>query len=88
MTLEEFEIGFMRDLHPEREAAIWCSIAGAWAAYHEKHLDGFEQDEEEEKKLIAALILISAGVQNPEALEVSADVGRQLLECYDGLVGE
>ena len=54
MTLEEFEIGFMRDLHPEREAAIWCSIAGAWAAYHEKHLHGFEQDEEEEKKLIAA----------------------------------
>jgi hypothetical protein len=60
----------------------------AWASYHEKHLDGFEQDEEEEKKLVGALILISAGVEDPEALEVPADVGRRLLECYAGLAGE
>jgi len=30
MTLEQFEIGFMRDMHPERELAIWCSITKAW----------------------------------------------------------
>ena len=25
-TLEQFEIGFMRDMHPESEVAVWCSI--------------------------------------------------------------
>lgn|GEM_PF-2750948 len=87
-TLEQFEIGFMRDMHPEREVAIWCSIAGAWAAYHEKYLEGFEQDEETEKKLIGALLLISAGVEDPGALEVPDDVGQRLLECYDGMAGD
>jgi hypothetical protein len=24
-TLEQFEIGFMRDMHPESEVAVWCS---------------------------------------------------------------
>jgi hypothetical protein len=23
-TLEQFEIGFMRDTHPESEVAVWC----------------------------------------------------------------
>jgi hypothetical protein len=27
MTLEEFEIGFMRDMHPEREVALWCTVS-------------------------------------------------------------
>src|SRR5215472_2835133 len=38
MTLEQFEIEFMRDMHPEREVAIWCGIAKAWLAYHEDYL--------------------------------------------------
>ena len=25
-TLEQFEIGFMRDMHPEDEVAIWCGV--------------------------------------------------------------
>ena len=25
MTLEQFEIGFMRDMHPESEVALGCS---------------------------------------------------------------
>jgi hypothetical protein len=87
-TLERFEIGFMRDLDPESEVAIWCNIAAAWASYHEKHIDGFEQDEAEEKKTVGALLLISAGVEDPEALEVPADVGQKLLACYDGSVEE
>lgn len=86
-TLEDFEAGFKRDVHPEREVAIWCSIAGAWASYHEKHLNGFEQDEETEKKLVGASIGISAGLHDAEALKVPADVGRKLLECYDELAG-
>jgi hypothetical protein len=29
-TLEQFEVGFMRDAHPEREVTLWCRIAKAW----------------------------------------------------------
>src|SRR5438093_12773385 len=32
MTLEEFEIGFMRDMHPESEVALWFRITKAWLA--------------------------------------------------------
>jgi hypothetical protein len=39
LTLEQFEIGFMRDMHPESEVALWCSITAAWLAYHEKYLN-------------------------------------------------
>src|SRR5205823_6496537 len=39
MTLEQFEIGFMRDMHPEGEVAVWCRIAAAWIAYHDKFLN-------------------------------------------------
>jgi hypothetical protein len=34
MTLEQFEIGFMRDLDPESEVALWCSITAACRAEH------------------------------------------------------
>jgi len=33
MTLEQFEVGFMRDMHPEREVDVWCSITAAWLDY-------------------------------------------------------
>lgn len=44
--------------------------------------------EEAGKKLVGALILISAGIEDPETLDVTADVGQKLIECYDGLAGE
>jgi hypothetical protein len=84
-TLEQFEIGFMRDEEPESEVAAWCSITAAWIDYHEKHLDEEVLPDEDEKKLLAALIAISSGVEDAEALEVSPDVGRNLLACYDAL---
>lgn len=84
-TLEQFEIGFMRDMHPENEAAIWCSITAAWLAYHEKHLGGELLPNEDEKKLLGSLISISTGVDGVEKLGVPADVGRKLLACYDAL---
>ena len=84
-TLEQFEINFMRDMHPESEIAVWCSIAAAWLAYHKKYLDDEVQPEKDEKKLLAALIAISTGVEDVEALGVPVDVGRKLLACYDAL---
>jgi hypothetical protein len=86
-TLEEFEIGFMRDTHPEREVAVWCNITSAWIAYHDKYHDGDLLPNEDEKKLVGALVAISTGVEDMALLGVPADVGRKLLECYDD-VGE
>jgi len=84
-TLEQFEIGFMRDMHPEREVAVWCSIAFAWAAYHEKFLGDELLPDAEEKKLIGALIGISTGIEDVSMLNVPVEVGRRLLQCYDEL---
>jgi len=84
-TLEQFEIGFMRDSHPESEVVVWCSIVAAWIAYHEQYLDDQYLSDEDEKKLIAALIAISTGAEDVKALGVAEDVGTRLLECYDSL---
>jgi len=84
MTLEDFEIGFKRDANPEREVGIWCSITAAWSDYHEDFLGGKLQPCEDEKKLIAALDLISMGVRDEETLGVPEDVGQRLLDCYAG----
>jgi hypothetical protein len=87
-TLEQFEIGFMRDMYPESEVAIWCSITAAWLAYHERFLHDETLPDEEEKKLLSALIVISTGVEDVTKLGVPVDVGRKLLQCYDDLAKE
>ena len=84
-TLEQFEIDFMRDMDPENEVALWCCITGAWLAYHKRFLKGDLLPDEEEKKLMAALIAISSGVEDLSKLPVPAEVGRRLLACYDGV---
>jgi hypothetical protein len=84
-SLEQFEISFMRDAAPEDEVVIWCSITAAWIAYHEQYLGDELLPDEDEKKLIAALISISTGVEDVEVLGVPTDVGRKLLACYDAL---
>ena len=84
-TLEQFEISFMRDADPASEVVVWCSITAAWSNYHEKHLGGELLPDEDEKKLLGALIAISTGVTDVDNLGVSADVGKKLLEVYDAL---
>ena len=84
-TLEQFEIGFMRDANPANEVAVWCSITAAWIAYHEKQLGDELLPDEDEKKLIGALISISTGVEDLAVLGVPEDVGQKLLACYDAL---
>jgi hypothetical protein len=87
MTLEQFEIGFMRDMRPESEVALWCNIAKAWLAYHEDDLVNKTLPNEEERKLLGALIAISTGVEDVAKLNVQAEVGRRLLKCYNNPEG-
>jgi len=84
-TLEQFEIGFMRDAHPDDEVALWCSITAAWLAYHEKFLNDEFLSDDEEKKLLAALVMVSTGVEDVSMLKVPTEVGCRLLQCYDDL---
>jgi hypothetical protein len=85
MTLEQFEIGFMRDMRPESEVAVWCSVTAAWLAYHEKFLGDESLPDEEERKMLGALIAISTGVEDVAKLNVSFEVGRRLIRRYDDL---
>ena len=83
MTLEQFEVGFMRDMHPESEVALWCSITASWLAYHEKYLNDETLPADQERNMLGALIAISTGVEDVAKLNVPAEVGRRLLRCYD-----
>jgi hypothetical protein len=87
MTLEQFEIGFMWDMHPEREVALWSGIAKAWLAYHEDFLGNETLPKEEERKLLGALVAISTGVEDVSKLNVPVEVGRRLVQCYDDSAG-
>jgi hypothetical protein len=40
---------------------------------------------EEERHMLGALIAISTGVEDVAKLNVPAEVGRRLLQCYDNL---
>src|SRR5262245_2398022 len=64
MTLEQVEIGFMQGMHPESEVALWFRITKAWLAYHEDFLANEALPDEDERKLLGALIAISAGIED------------------------
>jgi hypothetical protein len=83
MTLEQFEIGFMRDMHPQSEVALWFRITKAWLAYHEDFLANETLPDEDERKLLGALIAISTGIEDVSKLNVPGEVGRRLVRCYD-----
>jgi hypothetical protein len=85
VTLEQFEIGFMRDLHPANEVALWCSFTAAWLDYHDKYLNDETLPDEDELKLIGVLIAISTGIKDVAKLNVTEEVARRLIQCYDDL---
>ena len=87
MTLEQFEIGFMRDRHPEREISLWIRITKAWLAYREDFLGNKTLPNEEERKLLGALVAISTGIKDVSKLNVPAEVGRRLAQCYENPEG-
>ena len=41
--------------------------------------------DEDERKLLGALIAISTGVEDVSKLNVPEEVGRKLIQCYDEL---
>lgn len=86
-SLEQFEINFMRDSDPDKEVAVWISIMAAWMDYHEKYVGEDALPDNEERKLLAALIAISTGLEDVSKLNVPVEAGQRLLRCYDDLAG-
>jgi hypothetical protein len=74
-TLEQWEVGFMRDAQPGREVAVWLRIIASWDLYHEKYVKT-ELTDEQESKLIGTLVAISMGESE------SSEVGERLHECW------
>jgi hypothetical protein len=69
--------------HPQSEIALWFRITKAWLAYHEDFLGHKTLPNEEERKVLGALIAISAGIEDVSKLQVPAEVGRRLFRCYE-----
>lgn len=88
LTLEELEIDLMRDPEPEQEALAWMRITAAWDAYHQQYLNEEVLDDDEESKLVAALISISDGERDAATLPVDADVAKKLLDCFRALADD
>ena len=84
-SLEQFEIGFMRNANPVDEVARWSCITVAWITYHEQHLANVLLSDNVERRLIAALFAIAECVEDVEKLDVPANVGTNLMDCYDGV---
>ena len=57
-TFEQWETGFRRDMHPEREIAIWEAIADTLDAYKTEKPDN---DKETLKKRLRIVIAVSLG---------------------------
>jgi hypothetical protein len=83
MNLEQWELGFMRDMHPEREVAVWCRIAKAWYSYHERFTELKALPVEDEQKLIGVLIGVSTGIREAKDLPVPVIVAERLMVCWD-----
>lgn len=87
MTLGQFEIGFMRDMPPESESAVWFGVMKAWLTYHKDFLANETLPDEDERKMLGALIAISTGIQDVAKLNLPVEAGRRLIQCYDDPAG-
>ncbi len=87
-TWEQWQIDFMRDLHSEKEIHIWLRIALSWQLYHERYVKDKVLSDEQEKKLVGALVLISKGVTEDKQLKVSTTVGKGLVKCWTDVFDE
>jgi len=61
-TFEHYVDGFRRDMHPEREVAIWEHIALVYSAYREQHPDLTTEDK---RAALAVLVMASMGQAMP-----------------------
>jgi hypothetical protein len=67
-TLEQWELGFMRDMHPDREVAIWHRLAFAFVTYHRRR-DLPLRSRPEELELIGAFLHLNSAAERDDSEE-------------------
>jgi hypothetical protein len=85
-SLEQWELGFMRDTNPESEVAVWEVLAKAFQLYKQKCWKGGRLKRKRASQIIAALSMISWG-QPLSMIKENAAVSRQLLQCFNNAGG-
>jgi hypothetical protein len=68
-SFEQFELNFLRDLHPEREILIWTLIAHAHQRFRAECPSATD---EESKEAFKGLLLISMGASRPVEIPQAA----------------
>jgi hypothetical protein len=76
-TFEQWELGFMRDMHPWREILIWEAICRAYEAFLAKHPEAAS-----DANIIPALAAISAGATLEKEPEKSQEMQKLLQEAW------
>jgi len=77
-SLEQWELGFMRDLHVTQEVIFWHRLAFAFISYHRRQNLSL-RSEAEEQQLVRSLIRIALGSENEER---ESEEGKLLRECW------
>ena len=81
-SFEQWELGFLRDCHPERELRIWTKISIAFNDFLARSGRNPEQvSQDEGKLLISHLTAISGGGREP-ANNMDDTTFRELVNCY------
>jgi hypothetical protein len=81
LTLEQWELGFMRDANYRSEVALWCRIAIAMRLYRKRYPKE-TYGAAREISLVGSLAAISTGVTDHEQLKLDAKTAHQLVRCY------
>ena len=76
-SFEQWELGFMRDMHPWREILIWEAICRAYEAYLAKHPEAAN-----DVKLIPTIAAISAGATLEKEPERSQELQDLLKKAW------
>ena len=74
-TFEQWELGFMRDLHPWREILIWENIARTFDLYVTEHPEAVSS-----KEIVGTLISISTGQLPQNATDREKELRNLFLE--------
>ena len=82
-TLEQFEIGFMRDRNPDREILIWRRIAETLVILQKSDESDQPLSAKEAKKLLGVIIAISTGMRDRLSLGVTAGAFDKLIAAWD-----
>ena len=75
-TFEQWELGFMRDMHPEREILVWENIARIYDLYVAQHPDAVNDEQ-----IVSTIAAISTGHVSENETETEKELRRLYREA-------